>query len=113
MVQRYHADKISTHPEGAITLYSDYAALEQRCREAEEHAGTRWKELDAERQSHTITKRELEGVRQRCRELEAENVELRKRLEPIEAYWDDLQNRFTAGVFPNEAIKKCMALKEK
>lgn len=52
-------------------------------------------------------------LRAKVRKLEAENAELRKRLEPIEAYWDDLQNRFTAGVFPNEAIKKCMALKEK
>lgn len=87
MVQRWGVsfinEEVFRSDIGSYVLYTDYAALKQRCREVEEHAGTRWKELDAERQSHTITKRELEGVRQRCRELEAENAELRKRLENL------------------------------
>jgi hypothetical protein len=44
-------------------------------------------------------------------ELKGENTELKKRLEPIEAYWSGLANRFTEA-YAHEAIKKAMELKE-
>jgi len=52
----------------------------------------------------------------RIKELEAENAELRKRLEPIQEWWKEYDNGTEYPVFPMSlwyAIEKCMEMASK
>jgi hypothetical protein len=58
---------VGTNPTGAYVLYSDYAALEQRYRELEDYLA--------------LLNDRLASATARCRFVETENAELRKRLQ--------------------------------
>lgn len=66
---------------------------------------------------YAALEREKEELAKKVKELEAENAALRKRLEPIEEWWDrsneyirNQHKHWDASMY--EAIEKCMELKE-
>ena len=77
MVDRYgdfraanDVEHMALADDGMWVKYEDYRAVEAelaeektKCDEAHKRAGERWKELDAERQDHGITKRDLYALR--------------------------------------------------
>lgn len=73
MVQRYRG-MVGTNPTGAYVLYSDYAALEQWSVELEE-ARDDW------RRQWSLKTAICDQAEERIKELEAENAELRRRLQ--------------------------------
>lgn len=132
MVQRFSVDtggygfQDVTHcvPIGTdLVAYIDYAALEQRCKELEAEYATdvgrlvsdmRYIQGIVERgtgkpvdEKLPVTGQILEYVKS----LEAENAELRKRLEPIEEYWQNSKSiKYVEITSAHASIKKCMEM---
>jgi len=81
------------------TLKEIVGVVENLIKERDEHAksaGQRWKELDAERQDHAITKRELADAEARCEVMRA----------AIKA-----ETEYRGGGYCDlERLKKCLAL---
>lgn len=120
MVQRYDCEVNAIgeychghveREDGYYVLYSDYLVLEQERDELREMVKKFSDELD-----HNL--KDCEYLHEKMDNLEAENATLRKRLEPIEEWWDrncseyirKKHQKWDASMY--EAIEKAMELKE-
>lgn len=86
------------------------AALEQRCKELEQEKQSFIEHHEAQMEDW---KQERDELLQKVQQLDAENAELRKRLEPIEALWNKGDDYVITNIDDvRTALLTCMDLKE-
>ena len=117
MVQRYRhtSNGMEMCFDGPYIFHSEIAALEARCRGLEAEKNEIQIEFDAYK--YYISNTPFGHWMDRAEHAEAENERLRKRLEPIEEWWerncsDYIRNKhkkWDASMY--EVIEQCMGLK--